>query len=366
MTFSSSLHYGNISEFIEWRSDSLKNISPLEVQLKNTFECIDLTDKINPLKEQLVAFLKSFDLLDVGVDFRCSIGVPDYITRAFSFVSDDTELAILLSDSTVNYLNTVFSTPRVSNLDLESDKQHSESALTKVALEYFILKIIRGFSDSFRNVIDSCAYMGEISVSEMRDHPTEMMQIILLTKSGEFVIDVLLPPTVSARLRKTPVMKLPFSSSMNEMIKAGEGFHRLLVPVLSFFVEPSLLIDYLQPDAIIVLNCSALPSLCPVYIDQKEEAFAYVKRSENCFLIQFQEGKMESANNHVVSTKYTSVQLAFVDERIELSDLSLSPRYYKTKTAVSSQVHLEIGGEIVGKGILGFVDGKLSVKVLST
>jgi hypothetical protein len=355
-----SLHYGNSTEFREWDPSVIKNISPAEVEFKNSFESLDVSQVACRFNEYLKPYFDLFDISELDISVSSRIGVSDFIAEAYSFSYDNSDGAVVFSEHGAHSVKTYFSNDLATR-----GEEGNNITLARIAIEYFVMKVLGGLCHAIGNAsFEKFSYTGAVSSEDLQEYAGEVLYMTFASRLSSFTLELVLPYSLVRHLNETSSRKIPYKNVTSADLKGAIEPLRYSVPIYTFEVPPGDLIDYLQADAIIMFEEYSLTKVSPVFLNQTHEAYAQVMRCQGNFLLCYTDEK----HDELIKTNalHTKVQVVLIDEKAAPEDLLILTKCYKTRTEISSKVYLEISGEIVATGMLGYINDTLSVKVLST
>ncbi len=358
-----SLNSTKGSSFEPWDPSTFGSISSEFLAGENNFSCLNVSALVTDFRSDMIKFFTSFGAHETQIKVRCRNGISDVAERGFGFIVDGADGMVLLSGAGVDKISGIFGN---SNLPSNAESA-SRISFSEVALEYFIMKTIQSLCASGNNELKyKLVFTGETAHADFQEYKGEVLSLSFTFGTDCFTVDVVLPQPLVSFYKNGGVVILPYLNTSLETFAKTDQLLRYTVPLFNFWVHPGELLEYLQVGSVIVLEQESISNVRHVFLNLEQKAIGKIMCSEEYFLVDYTSGEDLALEDQTsIEQDGTRVQVVLIDEVVHISELSSAPKYYKTKTPVSSVVQLVISGEVVAKGTLGFIDQKVGIHIIS-
>jgi hypothetical protein len=354
------LFHGNSAQFKKWDTSQVKTIPSSEILFENAFNSLNLKVFFENFEKGWSDFFTSLDFNEVSYFFSCKKGLSENTSSAFGFNIKNENAAVLISDETRDFIIKL-----LRNGHVPRNKSNELTASSHICLEYFVMRFIWSFLEGIGSLSETSFYKGQVTFVDFQEYSGETIGIEMRIGSYSILFEVILPPSIIECISRNSDVKLPFKT-----FKKGNYNSRIIrfsAPLHTMIIDPSSLIDFLRPEAIILMENFSFDSHMPVLLDQELESYATLYKNDGYFLFKFI--NIDDLNefeqiDYKSFVSGTQVQVQIVDENIRVELLASSPTYYKSSSEVSSLVSLKIGGEVVARGELGYIDDTVAIRII--
>lgn len=376
---------GNIAHFRIWDPDTLDEVSDSEIHVSNTFLSINPVTLLEGFDTRWQSFLKDLGHSNCIVTSVCRRGLIEFPSSAyeFSFANESAYFVISSSDKLA------FSRALPNQGALSKDETSLQEFLpsSQIFLEYFFRRFLWSVKESWigSEPLD-LDFRGEFSFEPSFVFEGDLLDVSVNIFDIKFGFSILLPSLLYKLIIANAKPALPFKT-FSETVYSGSnpvdlrsllgkkestkriesgGAFRVSAEFSLLHLDPSSLIDFLRPEAIIILDKTDFNST--FLINQEAEILGSLAQCDGDFVLKFK--VQDSVISNVLSEErnrpgLTSISVILFDESVDYASILSSAIFYKSQKSLSPNVSLLIGGEIVADGVLGWIDGKLAVKVLA-
>jgi len=384
-----NLFKGNSAHFRNWDPDTLEEVSDSVILVSNTFLSINPATLFESLDSHWQALVKDLGFVNSNLTAEFKRGVvpssaPSAISAyEFSFANESGHLLISSSDQ----LEFSKSLPNRGALSKDVSNSHEFLPSSEIFLEYFFRRFLWSLKESWIGSEDlNLAFIGKVLADKSFVFEGDYIDVTINVSDIEFCFSILIPSSLYKLIIANAKPVLPFrtfsenkSSSSNllglDNLRSKEesidfvdtrGAFRVSAEFSLLHLDPSSIIDFLRPEAVIILEKNNLNST--ILINQEAEAVGSLLQNEGTFVLKFEDNHSDISrvlNEERNRPGLTSISVILFDESVDYSSIVSSAIFYKSQKSLSPNVSLLIGGEMVADGVLGWVDGKLAVKVLA-